>query len=108
MSKQNAPVYPGPDEVITWTPGAGIIVDDPAPSATNIGWVGTPEGNFAQPQAPHARVIEPAPGSLWGDAVGRTMVVPTGPTLYPEYPPEQQLFELPQWDPVNGWVSSAS
>lgn len=84
------------------------IIVEVAPESRDSTWEGTPFGNFAQPSRDNARVIEPAPGSLYGNAVGKTMTLETGPTILPKFPPEAEIVERPQYVPGKGWISSAN
>lgn len=89
--------------VITWSPNHIVI----EPSYENeISWAGTPYGNAVQPGGEGVRVIAPAPGSLYGNAVGKTMVLPTFGVPEPFFPPMQEIYERPTFVPGVGWVNS--
>lgn len=94
--------------VVTWSPTHIVTEVGQGAYYKDISWSGTPFGNYEQPQGPNTRIIAPAPGSLYGNAVGKVMVQQTGPSLEPNYPPEQMIYERPQFVPGKGWVSTAN
>lgn len=83
------------------------VITEPA-FVNDISWAGTPQGNFSQPQGALWRGLVPAPGSLWGNAVGKAMVQETMGTFLPDLPPEQPVYERPQYVPGKGYVNSAT
>jgi hypothetical protein len=106
MSKVNAPTAPT-YPYVTWS-GSHIYVEEGMVGEKETSYAGTPFGNFAQAQTAHQRSIQPAPGSLYGDAEGKSMVMSTGTTVLPNLPPAQEVYERPQWYPGVGWVTSAT
>lgn len=63
-------------------------------------------GEFAQPGSATERQIVPRPDSLYGNAHGASMTLPVGPTVLPNLPPEQEIYEAPVFVPGKGWVHS--